>query len=522
MGSLKFLSPSLAPLLAILLSSSLAMPLAQAALTCEAVFAELSTKETNPFPQDIATLKKIAREQEEALKVSKFILSELTHDSTILKNRYAGKILELDVLCVGAGPQCAAASLVIGKTKLTSLVIEKTKYVAKTFAEKDFFINSVETETTSMHDFPGGFGSLAYLTSQTYAHSSQLATHIQSQQYVSGVPVLLETKVISSQKLVIDGKTYIELVTDQGITIRAKNVLLGTGLGEIGTKVKDLEYQKSFADFHASRLTDTAALQPIMSTDAFLVSLKNSRLQKLGVNMPRDIILIGNGDGSRIAIEGLSDSHVKLPEGFKIKWIGNNFQTAQEYTQSQGGWDRYLYKIVPQYEQNRISGLSGYVEKVEVLENGRYLVTVKDSKNNVISQTEGDMIIDSTGYTNQNAKLLAGAVKSPELVDITGPLKELDLMDTVIARQYQEIGGDKLPVYAVGSAAGSLAKETELVESENKNSVAIFNTVARTSQFVAQLLGVTAPESVRGARTSRPAPKSAAEIIKDLKSGRQK
>ncbi|RLP98731.1 hypothetical protein EAD98_03745, partial [Micromonospora sp. CV4] len=65
--------------------------------------------------------------------------------------------------------------------------------------------------------------------------------------------------------------------------------------------------------------------------------------------------------------------------------------------------------------------------------------------------------------------------------------------------------------------AGMLAKDTELAGSPNKNPVAIFNTVARTSQFISQLIGTKPLESQRGVRTERPDTRSSQEIIKDLK-----
>jgi hypothetical protein len=491
---------------------------------CSSVFTDykgspFKESEGQPIPKG-AALKIALKEQREALKVSKFVMDALTRESNALKSENQGKTIELDVLCLGAGPQCASASLVLGKAGVRSLVLEKTEYVAKTFAEKDFYINSVEGKNVSMHDFPGGFGSLANLTSSLYAHSSQLATHIQSQQFASGVKVLLGTQALSVERVQFAGRTELLVTTDQGITIRTKNLLLGTGLGEIGTKVKDAAYQKAFAQYHAESVTE-AGLQPIMSTDSFLVAVKKARLQKQGVHLPRDIILIGNGDGSRIAIEAYSDKNVIIPENFKTHWIGNNFKTAADYIESQGGWDRYLPKIVPQYEAGRITGLTGHVDKVEMLPDGRYRVTAKDSKTGEVGSVEGDMVIDSTGYTNKNNDLLANLLNSPELIDVLGPLRELHLSSTVLARQYKETGGAEVPVYAIGSAAGTLAAEWELVGSPNKNPVSIFNTAARTSQFVSQLVGAKSFTSVRGAREQRPSVKSAKTLIAELKKARK-
>ncbi|WP_413560010.1 hypothetical protein [Bdellovibrio sp. HCB209] len=486
--------------------------------SCSSVFAQSPFKESNgkPIPEG-KDLVIALKEQKESQKVSRFMMDDFKRQSEAFKKQNKGKVIELDFLCVGAGPQCAAASLVLGRTNAKSLVVEKTDYVAKTFAEKDFYINSVEASNISMHDFPGGFGSMANMTSSVYAHSSQLAAHIQAQQYVSGVPVLLGTRVVSVEK---GPGSELLITTDNGITIRAKNLLLGTGLGEIGTKVKDVEYQKAFASFHAEATVE-AGLKPIMSTDSFLVAIKQAREQKMGVQLPRDVILIGNGDGSRIAIEAYSDKNVKMPRGFKTHWVGNNFKTAQEYIESQGGWDRYLPKIVPQYEKNRIEGVPGYVEKVEQLANGRFRVTSKD-KEGVVRTAEGDMIVDSTGYTSLNAELLRTLLQAPEMIDVLGPLKELNLTETVLARQYREANGSSVPVYALGPAAGLLAKESELTYSPNKNPVAIFNTAARTSQFISMLMGVEPLESKRGARDERPSVKSAKVIIAELKKAKIK
>ncbi|MBK9323750.1 MAG: hypothetical protein IPM97_12545 [Bdellovibrionaceae bacterium] len=447
-------------------------------------------------------------------------MSEIRTESDALKNKYKGKVLKIDVLCLGAGPQCAAASLVIGRTKLKSLVVEKTDFVAKTFAEKDFYINSTESDSLSMHQFPGGVGGLAQLTSQSYAHSSQLATYIQAQQFASKVPVLLRTEVTAVRQVKQGHRNFLEIITDQGVVIQTKTLLIGTGLGEVGTKVRDSVYESEFMSFHYLHQNSPDQILKYMSTDGLLATIKSNHEKNMGVQMPRDVILIGNGDGSRIAIEGMQATNVQLPKDFHITWVGNNYKTAAEYIESRNGGDRYIPFIAPQYEKSRIHGVPGHVQKVESLANNRVRVTVKDSVTNSLIEVEGDMVVDSTGYTNRNDSLLRDLSSSQQMIDVMGPLKEFSFESTTLARQFLDARGKSLPIYAIGPAAGSLGKETELANLKNKNPVSIFNNVSRTSQFVSQLLGVPSLVVSTGIRIFRPQTESADKIIRDLKAFR--
>lgn len=473
------------------------------------------------FPQDPATLQKVKSEIEDAKIASLFFMSELRKESDSLKATYRDKVIELDYLCLGAGPQCAAASLVLGTTNKRSLVVEKTDLIAKTFAEKDFFINSTEGTNLTMHNFPGGVGSLADFTSQKYAHSLQLAAHIQAQQYASGVPVLLNTTVVDAKVLTEKGISTVEILTAQGLRIRTKNFIIGTGLGEIGTKVRDQNYKTAFAENQQNFLAQTAALFPIMSADALLTAIKNSSAKQQTLSLPKRLIVIGDGDGSRIAIEGLSSANVNLPERLKISWVGNNFSTPEEYLASRNGGDRYVHKIIPFYERAQISGTPGHVQSWKRQENGSMQLTVTDKDTGITQMVEGDMIIDATGYDNSVPFFLKNLGAKAELQDIVGSLPELNLTSTVLARQATAENGQKLPVYVIGSAAGGLGTAIELVNSPNKNPMAIFNTAPRTSKFTSDLLQIPEFTSLRGAKTERLPTRSAQEIIEAAKKLRE-
>ncbi len=467
------------------------------------------------FPSDAATASRVRFEIENAKRASRLFMKALKRKSDILKRNFYKKIIDLEMVCIGAGPQCASASLVLGRAGRAAIVIEKTEHIAKTFAEKDFIINSVETGTLSMHEFPGGVGSLANYSSSKYAHSSQLAAYIQGQQSHSKIPVLLGTTVTSIREINIDGKTLVEIKTDQNITFRTPRLILGTGIGEVASKIPDNNYVMEFNKNHLMHLENPAKILPIMCTDTLLVSLKINAKKNKTVTLPKEVIIIGDGDGSRIAVEGLIDAHVNLPQGFKLTWVGNDFRTAVEYVASRGGGDRYIHKIVPLYENNQIEGTNGKAEKVDFLENGRMRVTVYNKEKNTRVTVEGDMIIDTTGAQSVSGMLIqsAGEVR---LVDVKGELKEMNLDSTVLGRQYVTELGRPLPIYAVGPTAGALATKEELVNSQNQNPVAIFNTVGRTSALISNLLGVPHLPSNRGARKERPPVQNAEDIVRQI------
>jgi hypothetical protein len=455
------------------------------------------------FPQDKASLQKSTSEITRAKRVSKILMKKMTLKSNFLKKLFKNNIVDLDFLCLGAGPQCASASLVLGRSNKTSLVVEKSNLIARNFAEKDFYINSIETDNLSMHEFPGGIGSLSDFTSQKYAHSSQLAAYIQAQQYFSKISVLLGVEVTSISKIEINGIVMTEVKTNQKITFRVKNLIIGTGLGDVGTKIADPEYQKEFNSNYLLHLKYPKTFFPIMATDTFLTTVKNIKESGNVVPVKKDIIVIGDGDGSRIAVEGFASKNLIFPLDFNIAWIGNNISTAAEYVASRNGGDRYIHDIVPFYKAKRIRGVDGRATKVELIENGRVRVSVYNSETKATSVVEGDMIIDTTGAANKTADLLSEISKSIGYVDVRGKLPEMKLDSTVLARQVAIEGSQAMPIYVVGAGAGPLASDAELIDSKNKNPMAMFNTVGRTSSFTSQLIGQEPMDNVRGYRENR-------------------
>lgn len=494
---------------------------ANSAAICEDLF-DPPTKHSpdeSLAPHKPATLKIIESEIKNSKSASDFFMKELRAQSDAIKAKAKNKTIELDFLCLGAGPQCAAASLVLGRTKLTSMVLEKTDSVAKTFSLKDFFINTVELAALTMHAFPGGVGSLANHTSQKYAFSSQLASHIQAQQYASNIPVLFGTTLVSAKTIKVGSEEIVEVTTDTGIVIRTKNLILGTGLGEIGTKVRDEKYRAAFA--HALKLHEQNPDQlfPIMATDTFLIAVKNAKANGKELTVPKEIVIVGDGDGAKICIEGLAS--LNLPVGLKITWIGNTYSTPKEYLEGSGR-ERYVQFIVPFYERGQITGVPGHAQSWEVMPGGQMRLITADKDTGAKYIADGQMIIDSTGYDNSVPGILRSLGAQPDMVDILGPLREMNLESTVLGRQAVDTDGNPIPVVAIGAAAGQLGTRAELATAQNKNPVAIFNSVSRTSALISKLVNMLPLESRRGVRAARETLLPAAEIIREAKSHRER
>ncbi|HEY8270349.1 MAG TPA: hypothetical protein VIG33_05630, partial [Pseudobdellovibrionaceae bacterium] len=230
--------------------------------------------------------------------------------------------------------------------------------------------------------------------------------------------------------------------------------------------------------------------------------------------------MVGDGDGSRICVEGLNSPQVKLPEGFHITWIGNSLQTAEEYIASRDG-DRYIHKIVPFYQRGMIKGIPGHVQSWELRPDSKMHLTTTDKTTGKSFETVGDMVIDATGYQDTVSQILSSAGAQAKTADITGPLPELNLTTTLLGRQALAENGEALPIFMIGAAASALATREELAGSPNKNPIAIFNTVARTSMLMSQLTNTKPASSSRGLRPGRPPVQPAAKLIENAQKHRR-
>lgn len=459
------------------------------------------------FPQDAATLSLVAQEIDNSIQASKYFMGKISERSRELKRqiRTQGGTIQVDVLCLGAGVQCAEVSLVLGRSKFNTMVVEATNLVANNFASKSFFINSEERAALTMHEFPGGVGELSDHTSQKYASSVQLAAHIQEQQYASDVPVLLGSKVAKVEiRDVGKPNQSLRITTANGITIIAKHLFVGTGLGTIGTKVRDEGYRAAFDRDLQKHLSDSDKLFPVMSTDTFLEAIHNARLNGKTLTLPQSVVIVGDGDGARIAMEGMRNPNVNLPAGFQITNIGNNFQTAADYLASRKGSDRYRHLIVPFYAAGQVHGNPGHVQSWSCCDaEGRMQLVSTDKETGASYTSSGQMVIDSTGYDAVVPGLQHQVGAADQLADFTGPLPEMGMSQTILMRQMTLPNGTTLPIYAIGAAAGPMATREELTPSPNRNPISIFNTVARTSMAVAILFNQAPFSSQRGARTAR-------------------
>ncbi len=449
-------------------------------------------------PSEVA----LANELSNALKLSQKVMTEIRKESALIQARLQKNSEIFDVVCLGAGPQCTAASMVLGKTNLKSLVVEKSDTVSSNFASKDFMINSSETSDLTMHEIPGGALHFDQIMSSKYGNSQQLATYVQALQFQSKVPVLLNTEVVSFELRKIGNIEVVVLKTAQGTEILAKKLMVGTGLGEAVTKIPDSNYQKILKEQVQISKQNPLALQKLMNTETFMKALKLDPKAAKPIVMPKTLAMIGSGDGARISLEELMESFVVMPKDFKIYWIGSNIKTADEYIASQKGWDRYIEKVVPHFQQGRIESVSGYGQSVEFLSNGKMKISVQDPDTKVISQVEVDMAVDNTGYENVILNNILKAFPQSALKDVRGSLAERNLNETALARQLS-LNGQDVGIYFLGISAGPLATREELATALNRNPVAIYNNAPRTSAFVSQVTGTPSLPRTIGKKTTK-------------------
>jgi hypothetical protein len=460
------------------------------------------------FPIKQSSTYPIRHEVQNSRALSEKLMKEFTKRSNHIKSE---KIEIQDFIIVGAGVQGAAAALALKDSGKKALIVEKSNLVASNFGSKEFTINSSETAQFSMHPFPESSLRFDQFTSSKYASSLQLAAYIQSLIYLSKVPVLLGTEMT---KLQHNSDGTVSLFTQEGLRLTARNIVIGTGLGEASTKVPDLEYKTEFEKYTAESAMDPTSLKPVMSTETFMRAFNRGFDNKTTIELPPTVLLIGNGDGARITVEEMAESFVKRPQGFKIVWVGQDSKNSKEYIASQGGWDRYIDKVVPFFERGEIQPVTGYTQTIKKLPSGKFQMTVLDQKTSITTIVEGDFIIDSTGYENRTLNLVKQTFAGSELIDVKGSLKEKEMNQTSLAKQVQTAEGQSIPVYLVGPGAGLLATKAELQTQKNRNPVSIYNNVPRTTEVIYKIIGSGSPTRSNGEKLSAQVVLSSEEIYK--------
>lgn len=453
----------------------------------------------------------IESEIKNAQEVSRRLKLQFSKRSRDLKmNLKSGKKnVRYDMIIIGAGPHAASAALAAKDSGLKVLIIDKSDVVASNFYHKEFVVNSVETRKLSMHQFPNTSLRMGHFTSTKYASSHQLAAFLQALIFQSKADVLLKTEVLELQ---IDSSTQMTQVKTSGLTLEAPIILMATGLGEATTKVRDAHYSELYHN-HKKQFEITGQMSNLMSTETFMKLVELSRQKKSTIQIPKSIALIGNGDGARIVIEELLDSHVQLPQDFKIFWIGSDASTTEKYVASQEGWDRYIDRVVPFYKAGIIQTQTGYVTSVKKQTDGLFDITI-DQKNKI----NADMIIDSTGYDNVGKNLFEKSYPGAAFTDVIGNIPFRNVNNVILARQVV-INGQPIGNFLVGPAAGpDLVSKEELGQFAARATVSIHLNIPKVYQLVKDLFKIERDEGlVTGEKKETLDVKSPEEILKAIK-----
>lgn len=418
----------------------------------------------------------VAKAQEQ----SKILMKEIAHRSEMILSqaRENRSEIEVDFLCVGGGAACLTAAINLPQAqRRQSLIIEQNKSIGGVYSEIDFFLNTRVEE----NQIPGASNQLSLIVSNGVVHSSQLALHFQTTLLESKVPALIEQKIKNINVLKDQNGTFIvHLLTESGLTIKAKQVFLGTGFGSGATKVQDSEYKNSFAFYQNQARVNTGKFQKIMHSADFLAVLKilleAGDPQAVRALLPNVICLFGGGDGARLVLDSLARL---MPESnLKIIWIGNNSKDASEFRKGQTAVENKIRKISWLYDHGLLSGVEGLVEAVSE-KNGQFLVQVRNGDQVDMLKLPVDMIIDSSGYSSDFYKLFNGT-ESLAMEVIRGKADGLE--NTGLGLQLK-IDSQFVPVYQIGVSAGSLLQKNEIPSHENKNPASLKNNLGRIQSF---------------------------------------
>lgn len=383
------------------------------------------------------------------------------------------QFIEIETLCIGAGPACigAAANMPV-KVKEKSIILEATDNVAGVFSNANFFINTPAFFTTISK------AGTPFKSDLKFPHSSQLASYLQRSLIESEINVLLKSKVVDLTPIVDNnGTKHVLVYTENGLVFRAKNILIGTGLGAGKTNVKNITYATKFQEYQIETSKNPGEYRQIMHSDAFLAAHKLQN-NKIPANT-KEIIIIGNGDGARISLEALALQIKDLPAGLKIKWIGGNYSNAQEYLASQSNFDRYTQLIPQLFEKNLIEGFAGRVLDVSFDSKGgvKSFVVGKEETQIIVDMKDNSIVVDATGYA-----------LNPSPLESLSKKATVNKIDTIIEgekiSEQIETDGQLQPIYIVGAASNfSKARGNSMVA----NPVAIFNNMWTVERLIDQL-----------------------------------
>jgi hypothetical protein len=268
-----------------------------------------------------------------------------------------GKIETFEFGCIGGGPACIAAMLKLTPEQRTrAVIIERTNWIAGVFAEKDFVINT-EVKTTSI---PNSIVPFKNFSNLKYPLSRQLAAYLQTNLSRSKVHVLLATEVTRLKYDKAANETRVDFKS--GHSIKVRQLVLGTGLGEPTTKVPGHKYLDLYKHYQAEWRKDKTKLWPILHSDNFLVWKREIERtvpsSEISNRLPKRILILGSGDGSRIAMEALFN--LGLSADTKIFILGVKIESAADFIESQGKFDRYLPAITKLIQEGKLVGVQAH------------------------------------------------------------------------------------------------------------------------------------------------------------------
>ncbi|HXH31956.1 MAG TPA: hypothetical protein VNJ01_14195 [Bacteriovoracaceae bacterium] len=312
--------------------------------------------------------------------------------------------------------------------------------------------------------------------------ADQLQAPAVTNHWLSKSDYLFETPVQSVKEINgPQGLTY-EVKMKDGRTVIAKNVVMGTGLGQERLPTKDarsiefIKRDKGSKDqrvFFVEDLLEGISKKKKAGED-FMGQFNGSR-----------VIVIGGGHGGAIgieAIEGLGPKSLyteadknKKPDSYL--WVNLDAKTGDDFKKIIGGGDRY-FGLAPLIDAGKIRSNQYYVGEILPLNNGKGVkvsfidkATGKPVLNakGKIKYEIGDYVVYATGYDSPTNTMLSSYANDKGKVTfdpVEGNITPNDPRiksdaPVIIANQVRAADGKGRNIYVAGPSAGKIISPTD-------------------------------------------------------------
>lgn len=408
---------------------------------------------------------------------------------SLVAMRRAGRTPEADVVVIGGGVHGAvfAASLAEASPHMKVLTVEAGPTLGRVFAQAGpiFRINSPEKADKSTNVLPGAPVALRDLSSATFASADILGDVLLFTHGVSGAVPVLREKVTAITRA--PGGADVALAC--GVTVRARAVVLATGLGKPRLPFRDEATRKLIAAeaSRPARLGQAPDIEPFDSAMHRAAAAIRDGACPLRPYVGRRLGVVGAGDGGNVWVEFLL-GHAPKPAyrtasvhrvQSQIVWAGQRSDDHAAFVAANKPRYHKVFEAI--YASGQLVNVPEYLQSIRKVPGDQFVMRFASGREETV-----DKIVLCTGYANLATKLAAGLGDDVRFEPIEGRASTVE-GPTLVARQALTSEGRAHPVYLVGAGAAPLASADELAASDTMNAVSI-NVLAPRTEGLARKL----------------------------------